>query len=92
MHKSRDTHNTTTLTIRRIEPRLKASLRRRADRHGRSMEAELRAILQEALASEDEEVGLATAIRRRMAEIGGGVDLPEPEPLPQRDPPDFSEW
>ena len=38
-----------TLTIRNVDPALKEELRVRAARHGRSMEAELRHILKEAL-------------------------------------------
>jgi plasmid stability protein len=58
---------------------LKEQLRRRAARHGHSMEAELRQILRETLAAErSTEVNLAEAIRRRFAPLGG-VDL-EPHP------------
>ena len=39
----------TTVTIRNVDPALKEELRVRAARHGRSMEAELRHILKEAL-------------------------------------------
>ncbi|MEW5421259.1 Arc family DNA-binding protein [Amorphus sp. 3PC139-8] len=79
-----------TLTIRNVDPKLKERLRIRAAHNGRSMEAEVRAMLREALVAETGgEVDLATAIRRRMAPLGG-VDLPEPERAPLRDPPDFT--
>jgi plasmid stability protein len=69
----------TTLTIRNVDRTLKEQLRRRAARHGHSMEAELRQILRETLAAErSTEVNLAEAIRRRFAPLGG-VDL-EPHP------------
>ena len=42
----------TTLTIRNVDPALKEELRVRVARHGRSMEAELRHILKEALGGE----------------------------------------
>jgi plasmid stability protein len=60
---------------------VKERLRVRAARHGRSMEAELRSILSEAMASErDEEPNLAEAIRRRFAPLGG-VELEAHPPV-----------
>jgi plasmid stability protein len=55
------------------------------------MEAELRAILQAELAggARPEEIGLASAIRRRFAPLGG-VDLPDFTDEPVREPPDFA--
>jgi antitoxin FitA len=41
-----------TLTIRNVDPELREQLRVRAARHGRSMEAELREILKQALGAE----------------------------------------
>jgi plasmid stability protein len=77
---------TTTLTIRKIDPRMKERLRLRAATHGRSMEAELRAILIEAIYGDrTEEPNLAHAIRRRFAPLGG-VEL-EPHPAVQLDEP-----
>ena len=53
-----------TLTIRNVEPAVKEQLRVRAARNGRSMEAELRAILAEAVGTErDREPNLAEAIQ-----------------------------
>jgi plasmid stability protein len=77
----------TTLTIRNIEARVKERLRVRAARHGHSMEAELRAILTDALAQDDEGTGLdlAEAIRARFAPFGD-VEL-EPHPDAFVDPP-----
>jgi plasmid stability protein len=68
-----------TLTIRNVEAAVKERLRVRAARHGRSMEAEARTILSEALVSEREqpEPNLAEVIRRRFAPLGG-VDLEPP--------------
>lgn len=75
----------TTLTIRNVEMKLKETLRVRAAKNGRSMEAELRAILRDALKDEIEpkERGLATAIHDRFARLGG-VDLPRPAPITPR--------
>ena len=55
------------------------------------MEAELRDILRAALERDTpgEQVGLATAICRRFAPLGG-VELPPHPDAPAREPPDFS--
>ncbi len=77
----------TTLTIRNVDRALKEQLRRRAARHGHSMEAELRQIFRETLAAErSTEVNLAEAIRRRFAPLGG-VNLEPHPPVPVGDPP-----
>ncbi len=78
------------LTIRNIDSRVKERLRLRAARHGRSMEAELRTILSDALAGDREEgeQNLADAIRRRFAPLGG-VDLEAHPPVPIGEPPDL---
>jgi len=81
------------LTIRNIDQKLKSQLRMRAARHARSMEAEARTILRDALRdspSSGEFVsagGLASAIAKRLQAAGGGVDLD----IPPRDPPAFDE-
>jgi plasmid stability protein len=76
-----------TLTIRNVPDETKKRLRIRAAEHGRSMEAELRAILEETLAEPE---NLGQSIHRRFAEVGGvELELPEREPLGA--PPDFSE-
>ena len=64
------------LTIRNVDATGKERLRLRAARHGRSMEAEARRILSEAVAvdRDEPEPNLAEAIRRRFAPLGG-VDL-----------------
>jgi antitoxin FitA len=79
------------ITVRRLEDDLKARLRIRAARHGRSMEEEARDILRAALAEEPKrDVSLGEAIRRRFAPLGG-VQLDIPPRLPAREPPDFGE-
>jgi plasmid stability protein len=78
------------LTIRNLDNTLKARLRLRAARHGRSMEAEARTILAESLNVAEREVDLATAIHRRFAPLQ--VDtLPIPPRREVRTPPDFGE-
>jgi plasmid stability protein len=78
-----------TLTVRNVDPAVKERLRVRAAHNGRSMEAELRHILNDTLGRDgSREINLAEAIRRRMAPLGG-VEL-EPHP-PQKvsTPPSF---
>ena len=71
-----------TLTIRNVDPALKERLRVRAARHGRSMEAELRHILNTALRGEkNREVNLAEAIRRRFLPFGGVEGLEPHQPV-----------
>jgi antitoxin FitA len=58
-----------TITIRDVDDALKSSLRLRAAQHGRSMEAEVRAILEAAVASGAPEHGLGTRIHKRFAHL-----------------------
>ena len=75
------------ITIRRLDDDLKERLRRRAARHGRSMEDEVRELLRTTLAMEAAEPdNLAERIRARFAPLGG-VDLKLPEREPVREPP-----
>ena len=79
----------TTLTIRKVDPGLRERLRVRAARNGRSMEAELRAILADTLtADQDTRPNLAEAIQRRFAPFGG-VELELPPRTAVRPPPTF---
>jgi plasmid stability protein len=71
-----------TLTIRDFDDELKAGLRVRAAKHGRSMEAEVRAILRSALTKPGSELGVARRIRQRFADVDEAVF-----PLPARDEP-----
>lgn len=63
------------LTIRNIEDEVKASLRLRAAKHGRSMEEEARRILRRSLVQERAATGLGSRIAGRFA-AQGGVELP----------------
>jgi antitoxin FitA len=77
------------ITIRRLDDAVKARLRIRAARHGRSMEEEARQVLSAALAEEPRRaLNLAESIRRRIEPLGG-VDLELPVREPIRNPPNF---
>jgi len=66
-----------TLTIRGLDEETHARLRVMAAEHGRSMEAEVRAILQESVSSPVPPAGLGTRIHERFAAIGGAdLELP----------------
>jgi plasmid stability protein len=67
----------TAVSVRNLDERVKERLRVRAARHGRSMEAEIRAILTDAVSGPGEAVGLADAILDRFGELGGvELDIP----------------
>ncbi len=73
-----------TLTVRGLDDATKTRLRVRAAHHGRSMEAEVRAILEDALPSETTSSGLGSRIHARFAAIGGvELDLPTRRELPR---------
>jgi antitoxin FitA len=66
------------LVVRKLDEKAKARLKRRAARHGRSMEAEAREILRDALKKEDDPaVGLGTRLARRFTGKGLDFDIPE---------------
>jgi plasmid stability protein len=65
------------VSIRDLDDGVKERLRIRAARHGRSMEAEIRAILADAVSEPSASEGLFTALLDRFAELGGvELDLP----------------
>jgi plasmid stability protein len=65
------------VSIRNLDDRVKERLRLRAARHGRSMEAEVRVILTEAVREAGDEEGLVPVLMNRFAELGG-VELEIP--------------
>jgi antitoxin FitA len=78
------------ITIRRLDDTVKAKLRLRAARHGRSMEEEARAILKAGLGAKDSpHRNLAEAIRARIEPLGG-VELNLPRREAARHPPSFT--
>jgi plasmid stability protein len=73
-----------TLTIRGLDDGTKARLRVSAARHGRSMEAEVRSILEEALPPPRASGGLGSRIHARFADVGGvELDLPRRSEMPR---------
>jgi plasmid stability protein len=65
------------VSIRDLDDTVRERLRLRAARHGRSMEAEMRAILTAAAAEEAPRAGLFTVLADRLAQLGGvELDLP----------------
>jgi plasmid stability protein len=82
--------NMASLTIRNLDTNVKAQLRQRAARHGRSMEAEARAILAQTLNAPVMEQNLAVDIHRRFESLN--IDsLPIPPRQAVRNPPEFGE-
>jgi plasmid stability protein len=66
------------LIVRNIETEVKSRLQRRAKRHGRSMEEEVRDILRNALKQEDAPTGgLGTEIASLFRKVGLDMDIPE---------------
>jgi plasmid stability protein len=65
------------VSIRKLDERVKERLRVRAARHGRSMEAEIRAILTDAVRGPGETAGFFDVILDRFGELGGvELDIP----------------
>jgi len=78
------------ITIRNLDPAVKERLRLRAARHGHSMEAEARRILQSVLSTSHERPArnLYERIHARFARFGGiDLELPRRDEAPE--PPRF---
>jgi antitoxin FitA len=73
-----------TLTIRGLDPETHARLRIEAARHGRSMEAEVRAILRERLTPRNSDRGLGSKIHERFADLEGELQVPDRVKEPPR--------
>jgi antitoxin FitA len=78
-----------TLTIRDLDDDVRAQLRIRAAQHGRSMEAEVRSILRDAVMARPAAGRLGSRVHERFAAVGGAdLDLPERSDAPRAaDPP-----
>ena len=64
--------------VRQLEDDVKARLKRRALRHGRSLEDEVRHILRNAVTDDKPEIGpLGSRIAKRFRTVGLSSDLPE---------------
>ena len=73
-----------TLTIRDLDDELRVRLRVRAAERGRSMEAEVREILRDALTGPTAQGRLGSRVHQRFATIGGvDLDLPARTDLPR---------
>ena len=77
------------ITIRNLDDRVKAKLRVRAARHGRSMEEEVREILSAAVSGNRLPVRNLYEAIRRIVEPYGGIELEIPPREPAREPPVF---
>jgi antitoxin FitA len=80
-----------TLTIRKLDDRLKTRLRVRAAHHGRSMEEEARQILKSALVTADTSPpgNIGEEIRKLFAPLGG-FEVPDMRAHPILVQPDFA--
>ena len=76
------------ITIRNLDEEVKMRLRVRAAEHHRSLEEEARLILRDAVGPGKPPRNLASALRARIAPLGG-VDLALPVREPGREPPSF---
>jgi antitoxin FitA len=76
------------VTIRRLSDKTHERLRLRAERSGRSTEAEIRAILDEATQNDPPPLGLGSEIRKRFM-AHGGVDLRIPARTDRLEPAQF---
>jgi plasmid stability protein len=76
------------ITVRNLSDETHRALKARALAHGRSTEAEVRAILQDAVAPDDQ-IGLGTRIHRA-AVAAGGYELDLPRSKASTEPIDFS--
>lgn len=78
-----------TLTIRKVDEDLKATLRFRAAIHGQSMEEDLRSILRQALLQPPKEGGLGKRLAKRFESVGQDIELPSRSS--PRLPPDWND-
>ena len=73
------------LLVRNLDDDVKARLQRRARRHGRSTEEEVRNILRSAVRDEDAPLApLGSRLRARFVDIGLDDDIPELRGQPAR--------
>ena len=76
------------ITIRNLDDRLKRRLRIRAAQHGRSMEAEAREIIRQAVGQPSAPKNLGHSIHQRFAALEG-IDVSPQARTPMRTAPDF---
>lgn len=79
-----------TLTVRNIDDKLHGFLRQQAAEHGRSMEAEVRAVLRDRMRMQTRSAGeIARELQSAFAGLDTGTDLDQPPRPPARPAPDF---
>jgi antitoxin FitA len=72
------------VSVRDLDESVRARLRVRAARHGRSMEAEIRAILTDAVTRPTDSSGLAQTLLARFGDLGGvELELPSRAEAPR---------
>jgi plasmid stability protein len=69
------------ILVRKLEDRIRTRLEQRAKRNGRSMEAEVREILREALKEDEPQGGLGSEIAALFS--GEGIGLRDGEEIPE---------
>lgn len=66
------------IVVRKLDEQVKRGLKRRAERHGRSMEEEVREILRNAVKDETvAQEGLGTQLAKLFAGLGFDFEIPE---------------
>lgn len=60
-----------TITVRSLDDRVKTAIEERARKNGRSMEAEIRTVLEESVAAKAPRYGLGTRIHELFADADG---------------------
>ncbi len=77
--------------IRNVKDSVKEHLRIQAAEHGRSMEEEVRCILEQATGEKKQEEHLFHRMRKLVKKYGA-MDIELPPREYEREPPDFSRW
>jgi plasmid stability protein len=81
------------ISVRDLDDSVRERLRVRAAEHGRSMEAEIRAILTDAVAPRAQSRGLAQTLLARFGELGGvELELPSRAELPRGESAAATAW
>lgn len=80
------------LTIRKLDRRLKKQSRLRAIRHGRSMEEEARQILAAGIEAESLPASNLADVIAAIVDPIAGIELDLPRRSPMREPPRLQDW
>ena len=79
----------TDLLIRKVDPRLKNELKKRARAHGRSLSDEAKAVLRRGMAEEPQQEGMGTRLFSLLPAEFRGDDLVFEVPGEMSEPPEF---